>query len=529
MFIKKEHKNLESLCSLIPNCSNCQNALILNNSYQNICEACQDPKKINSNSGFPTSNFYLCQICFSQSKNCLKCQKKNNPEPSPSANSRIKLIQVYCFVHKTKFADKFDQSSLTTFCDQCLSDAKPLTTFNLYKFLESKFLVFYAENFKKFCPERRKFFFTNTTEELLNVCRWISEFESIKCVNHLNKNATSLDDKFIGYCEDCSSVPQKYQLSNPLIHTILLSDAYEIAKSTPSLYLNKYILKILKTRLTDKKRSESLNLLILEARDLVSQKKTVFIRCANCLVKITRGTQSGIINSCKHVFCFNCFYIESFDYCPVDHKEIFEQVYQTPSLSEIIPNCHDSHSLFNCKFEVFKLPCHHYSCEPCMKYGFCLSCWKSFDMFKEICDEKKIKEPKIDQKIMNLVEFCRMVCKRHEKSIEKYDVHNNVLLCDECETQQDSIILFVQSYPDVFINTLNQRIMLMIRTEKNNLTINQNYLKKAAYYNVLDFQTVSELLPAFSLLTKNFAVYDDFLEFRRFETIFPLEKSSTKR
>ena len=69
----------------------------------------------------------------------------------------------------------------------------------------------------------------------------------------------------------------------------------------------------------------------------------------------------------------------------------------------------------------------------------------------------------------------------------------------------------------------------MLRTKKNNLKINQNYLKKAAYYNVLDFQTVSELLPAFSLLTKNFAVYDDFLEFRRFETIFPLEKSSTKR
>ena len=88
-------------------------------------------------------------------------------------------------------------------------------------------------------------------------------------------------------------------------------------------------------------------------------------------------------------------------------------------------------------------------------------------MFKEICDEKKIKEPKIDQKIMNLVEFCRMVCKRHEKSIEKYDVHNNVLLCDECETQQDSIILFVQSSPDIFIKTLKQNIKNFLMSVKN--------------------------------------------------------------
>ena len=586
----KSHFRNWSIVDKIPRCSACKQHLLYNEAYQNLCESCES--KIEAKcyaKGFEEArakNYFLCQSCSSSSTQCLECTANNNAEKSPICNSKLLHTQLYCSEHQDTVATYFTRDSLITLCTDCnnsfieqvavrdddfkrnlvypqaiapadpssnyLSSTGALVTksqllneheymqytgrsiqdiYDSYPYLDKYFKDFYVENFKILSPERRKSLFTSTTQDLLEACRWILELNRPNCHIHRGTPAEFVNNQIQCCCSKCArNLDFKLQIY-PTSSKDCIMMVKDLCKATPSTYLTKFLLQQCRNSYSHSNNKYFFNLLLLEVRDFIEKRHEVELkRCVNCLVKLTKGSQTGLLNKCNHCICYACSRIEDLDTCPLCRAPIEDLTYDNIKYTRLIPECHSGHSLHNHP-EVYRLPCKHYSCKACLKQctclnecnclniSTCLKCFYTFTMFGST-SEKGLKV-KFDNKASRIVEFCSVICKRHE--YEEYCSYFSIDLrrffCGSCEVKGRSIPNSMEFNSAMeLIDHCFSCIVSTIAISARHISL----LGQANYYNLLSCQDKSELLEKLEIVSNSsLNIPSNYQVIERFENLFP--------
>lgn len=511
-------------------CRDCDNLIRSPNVYHNICLTCEE-LIMNGQSNLRGQNIFLCEACSKLSERCMMCNMSNSPEKSPAGTSIVSVTQVNCLKKRKKCdnsATYFVKNSMLTYCEQCQEkynltskkENKIKNTLDLYQDLTESLEIFYKNNYKMLCPERRKIFITYTMQELLEANRWALECSIIKCVRHKYMQAVCIDDDFCTFCSQCSS---SLVGNLPIDLAEIISKATDLCKKIESKYLNKFMLKLVKKSANTNSKN-FVNILLLECRDLIANKLVEQVRCVNCYVKVSMGRKTGLLNKCGHCICYQCLLIGEIECCPIDRSD-FENLRYAETLElELIPDCHCNHSLVNHEGDVFKLPCFHYSCEEDLKYQKCLTCGNDFNLFDRKC--------KNDKNMKNLIEFCSISCLEHQKKCVNFNYRNSLFACENCDNFMSDQLENVQDKNNFAwaVQLLNTRFKYLIGNKRELSTKYIMVTKEISYYKLLSYQARFELYQKVcTLFSLSFHTnFDSYQEKRRFKNRFSGRSTTQK-
>lgn len=437
------------------------------------CFLCKKDLIIGEVSDF-SCNHYVCNDCYQGNTQCKICGNKEKLLFKRQISVEIlKFVQVNCTIHSNRTALKGDPKNFQTFCDLCPTTALSLHEFDFYKLLNTYFDEVYKNWRKKICPERRKTLISlknANTQGLLEACRWLFQLNSeVNCCV-----TQTLPGKFIDLNTFQCYSEKPHEAALELSKSTIVFALREHLKSAKPEVLNKFLLKI-----GQYSENFPLPLLILEGKDLLSGfHSSSHLRCCYCHETLSLGNKTPIKLSCGHVICFKCHMADYVSGCPIDQIPINSPTNYYGNSSPILPNCHNFHSLVNYAKNVYKLPCFHYSCEDCIMVDACKTCGDLFGLVNA----------KLDKKVMNVLEFCRIYCEVHNQPATFFNTFNLQCYCERCENVTG---LPISLFPNInyLLDQITPTFLIQLQSLKNLPdTLQPNDLKQCIYYNIIDYQ-----------------------------------------
>jgi hypothetical protein len=458
---------------------------------------------------------------------CEKCLEKKIPraesKKDTKSNEKINFIKVRCLEHPSETGIAFDFESFKTFCEEChKQNSKSLFEFDLYKHLKEYFQKVYPQKRKSLCPERRNILiqaFNGKTQDLLDACRWLNQISnSLVCSKNTKKKAEFINIQTFECFHDSNEAENNLLIEiNEKNTSKIISEIKSCLKETPSKYINKFFLKNSNFR-----TGVSLELMILEAKDLKNRQISFQFRCVLCFSKLSVGTKTPIELECRHTICFECF-MGDYSECTLDNKPISKNSRYLNSHDQIvpiIPDCHNFHNLYNYQNDIFKLPCFHYSCSSCLESGMCEQCGSGF--------EKGILTPAENQ----VIKFCSFYCSKHQSLATTFDPIKVKFYCEECSKKgflQFKKLPSLKLILDILNLTFTQRKTKCETTFDDSDNPNILFLKHVLYFSVIPYSSRYNLLNNFSEIEGLRKIKErEFQVLSRFKTILPTSPNSTK-
>ena len=403
----------------------------------------------------------LCEDCKDEisKSNAIKCSLVKDSNYS----------KIYFFYYLPKELELF------SFANDSISLIRPT-----YQDLQLLFFKLLKEVSPYLVPDRIKKLKTKSSKDLLKSCRWLDQVISgLFCSIHKNIRAYCVSPSLKGLCPDCASTQPVILISN--IQNGISSITQLIknySKQLSPAHLNKFIIKALQIdKSFNLSNTASLNLLILEGRDLLKGHKYPFARCVICFSEANFGSHKLINIECGHVICFKCLIIDCNEYCSIDKEKIVQadlSYYKYKSMSKY--RCHYGH-LLDCNKKVMKLPCFHYSCIEHQEIGACLVCGFDTSLWPWGIRESL--------RIQNLHKFNEVVCLAHNKKIKFLKLDPFRLFCEMCIGEEG--VFSVEGQEPWIWNVIEQKVEKAVQDldKLNQFLYCSELLKSVSYFHVL--------------------------------------------